>query len=129
MINCLVPRKRYTFTFSSYNGSNTTEFSHLAVVLPSLVSKQPSKLKMISLLEWLAYLTTGKTHFMIQSVQDSSHEYARDLHREAGNLPECNRIACVLKHWEAGVYDAGIYTRWTVVATRTGNTKPRLGKV
>lgn len=129
MINRSVPRKYYTFTFSSYNGSNTAEFSHLTVLLPSLVSKQPSKLKTVSLLEWLAYLTTGKAHFMIQSVQDSSREYARALHREAGNLPEWNRIACVLKHWEAGVYDAGIYTRWTVVATRTWKTKPRLVKV
>lgn len=88
------------------------------MLLPSLVFKQPSKLKTISLLDWLAYLTTGKARFMILSVQDASREYAFDLHREASNLPEWDRVTCVLKHWEAGIYDAGICTRWAVVATR-----------
>jgi hypothetical protein len=88
------------------------------MLLPNLVFKRPSKLKTTSLLEWLAYLTTGKAHFIILSVQDSSREYALDLHREASNLPERDRVTYVLKHWEAGIYDAGICTRWAVVATR-----------
>ena len=118
MIDCSVPRRHFVFTFSSYNGRNTAGFPPLAVLLPSLISKQPSKLKTISLLEWLAYLTTGKSHFTVLSVQDSSREYAVYLHREAGNLPEWDRVTCVLRHWEAGIYDAGICTRWTVVAIR-----------
>jgi hypothetical protein len=86
------------------------------MLLPTLISKQPSKLKTISLLEWLAYLTTDTSHFMILSVQNSSREYTLYLHREASNLPEWDRVTRVLRHWEAGIYEAGLCTRWTVVA-------------
>jgi hypothetical protein len=128
MIDCSVPRRHYVFTFSSYNGSNTAGFPSLAMLLPSLISQQPSKLKTTSLLEWLACLTTGKSHLRILSVQDSSREYAVYLHREASNLPEWERVLCVLQHWEAGIYDAGICTRWTVVAIRAEKTRARLMK-
>src|SRR5258706_332462 len=126
MIDCSVPRRHYVFTFSSYNGPNIAGFPSLAILLPTLISKQPSRLKALSLLEWLAYLTTGKANFTILSVQDSSREYAVYLHREASNLPEWDRVTCVLRHWEAGVYDAGLCTRWTVIATRAEKTRPRL---
>lgn len=80
-------------------------------------------LSLDTILDILTYCESSSLEIM--SLWNVSQTYATNLHAEARNLARKDKIAkekVIMKHWEAGLYQAGILERFTISLRRRAHT-------